>query len=249
MRILLILLVTLLASSCSWWPFGKTDTGNCMDDNTCDSPQPIDEATLSGTWHCYGVSRDAPWDCTNKADPSRIVAIGEEKEEPAAFATTTAIPKLSAEERAEIVLGDETIAHRGTTAPTEKPVAETTASEPASTEPMNEVTPAADQTRDTASRLFGFPDDSYAVQLIALQSVEEVLDYAGRYGLADPEFVRIESQGSDWYVLLLGVYSTLSEANNVADSWYADRTPDTRPWVRPTGPLKRAVMRAQSSDN
>ena len=249
MRILLILLVTLLASSCSWWPFGKTDTGNCMDDNSCDSSQPIDQASLSGTWHCYGVSRDAPWDCSAKADPSRIVAIGEEKAEPATFATTTPIQKLSAEERAEIMLGDETIAHRGTAAPTGNPVAETAASEPAAAGSMAAVTPAADQTPDTASRLFGFPDDSYAVQLIALQSVEEVLGYADRYGLTDPEFVRIESQGSDWYVLLLGVYSTLSEANNVADSWYADRTPDTRPWVRPTGPLKRAVMRAQSSDN
>ena len=81
MRYLAILMVTLI-TSCSWsWPFGKRDSGNCLDDDSCEGANPFEEQLVGGTWYCYGISRDQPWDCSQQEDAGKITAISDRDEE------------------------------------------------------------------------------------------------------------------------------------------------------------------------
>ena len=87
-----------------------------------------------------------------------------------------------------------------------------------------------------------FPDDSYTVQLIALQTMEEVQNFAAKHNIRSPTTARIRSQGSDWYVVILGIYDTMSEAQTVASDWQITHNPSSKPWIRPLGPLKQAAL-------
>ena len=239
MRYLVLALAILLTSSCaSLWPFGDNEAAHCMDDNSCEAANPIDEALTTGAWYCYGVSRNEPWDCRKSADDSRITAISDEtQEEP--FETT---PQP---ERAEMQIAGETISHNRDRQVTRQTSSETSSESIRAPRPPQVQEPVV--TGSSANlNLFDHPDDFYAVQLIALQSVDEIIGYAADHNLDDPAWVRIESQGSEWYVLLLGVYANRAQADIAANSWSDTEQPDTRPWVRPLGPLKRAVLRAQS---
>lgn len=233
MRYLVLALATLLLSSCSsisLWPFGDNEAAHCMDDDSCEAAEPIDRALTSGEWYCYGVDRDQPWDCRKSADASAVAAISDQPEqEPVEIAETT-------QPRAEMNMGGQTISHQQPPQETAAPEAPTAEPEPAS------------PTLASVTNLFDHPDDFYAVQLIALQSLDEIVEFAARHGLSDPNWVQIESQGNTWYVLLLGIYANRAQADIAANSWSDQETPETRPWVRPLGPLKRAVLRAQSGD-
>jgi len=87
-----------------------------------------------------------------------------------------------------------------------------------------------------------YPDDSYAVQLIALQSIQEALDFANEYGLATPMMARIRSQGNDWFIIILGIYDTMDEAQAAGADWQSAHDPGSKPWIRPVGPLKQATL-------
>ena len=84
--------------------------------------------------------------------------------------------------------------------------------------------------------------------MIALQTLEEVARFSARYNLPDANTVEIESQGAIWYVVLLDVFTSKAEADAAADAWNASNQPESKPWVRPTGPLKQAAQRAGAAD-
>ncbi|MBP20172.1 MAG: hypothetical protein CMQ21_14955 [Gammaproteobacteria bacterium] len=90
-----------------------------------------------------------------------------------------------------------------------------------------------------------YPADAYAVQLLALQNEEGVIQYAQQYGITDPLYTRINSQGSEWYVLLLGIYPDRPTAATAKDNWEKNKTLTTRAWIRKLGPLQTAVRAAQ----
>ncbi|MBT4492056.1 MAG: hypothetical protein HOC70_02360 [Gammaproteobacteria bacterium] len=85
------------------------------------------------------------------------------------------------------------------------------------------------------------------MQLIALQTIEEIVVFAADHKITTPNYVRIRSQGNDWYVLILGIYDDEGEADRVAAEWAADHQPLSKPWVRPLGPLKRAALAAETT--
>jgi len=89
--------------------------------------------------------------------------------------------------------------------------------------------------------LSGHSNSSFAVQLIALQTLEEVAQYTEKFNLNPPMSVKIRSQGSDWYVVLLGIYETRAEADAVSEKWASSHDPSSRPWVRPLHPLRKAA--------
>ena len=208
LRISVVLSTLMLLSSCALWPFGKKEAQSCLDDNSCETSNPFEEALIGGTWHCYGKSKDEPWDCSQVEDNSKIVAIAE----------TTRVQPPEAEPpapiRQELALQDE-ISSDPVTAKAEVP-----------------------------DILAGHPESSFAVQLIALQTRGEVNDFAANHNIETPLYVNIESQGNTWYVMLLGVYSSKSEADTAADAWQAQHNPASKPWVRPLGPLRQAALRA-----
>ena len=101
---------------------------------------------------------------------------------------------------------------------------------------------SSDDARQPFSDLSRFPDDSYTVQLIALQNMEEVQNFTADHNIRSPTTVMIRSQGADWYVVILGIYDTKGEAQTVASDWQATHNPSSKPWIRPLGPLKQAAL-------
>ena len=95
--------------------------------------------------------------------------------------------------------------------------------------------------QQSTTDLSSFPDDSYAVQLTALQSRGAVEDFINKHNIKDPQIATIRSQGNDWYVVLLGIYDDINEAKAIASEWQATKNPSSEPWVRTLGPLKRAA--------
>ncbi len=217
--LLAIFLVTLI-TSCSWWPFGNQSTGNCLDDGTCEVANPFEEQLVGGTWYCYGVARDEPWDCSQQEDPSKVIAVSDlpppVSSAPVADEQPTLDPSANeSDSRAEITFSEDEIS----------------SSEP----PL----PPANNFLDA------FSDEAWAVQLIALQSSDEVAEYVENHDMQDPNYVQIESGGAIWYVLILDVFEDRAAANAAAAAWETDKEPSSRPWVRPVSSLKAAARRAE----
>ena len=231
MRYVTIFLVTLV-TSCSWsWPWGASKTGNCLDDGNCEGANPFEEKLKGGTWHCYGVSKKEPWDCSQERDDSKVSAVEDSPErmdsperinspermdspEPAFDNEENAAPEL----RAEMDLTDNI-------------------SNSAEVSGMEAPAPQAVPT----DLLSGYSNTSFAIQLIALQTLEQVTQYAEQFNLNSPMYVKIRSQDSDWYVVLLGIYETRPEADAASEKWASSHDPSSRPWVRPLHPLRKAA--------
>ena len=239
MRYVTIFLVTLV-SSCSWsWPWGTSNTGNCLDDGNCEGANPFEEKLKGGTWHCYGVSKKEPWDCSQERDETKVMAI-EDSPEPLIDS-----PELALMDSPELALMDSP-----ELAPMDSPEPELSAemsldentSSAAAVSSMKgaamEVSTPAETPTDLLSK---YSNSSYAIQLIALRTLDEVSEYTDGLNLNPPMYVKIRSQGSDWYVVLLGIYETRAEADAASEEWASNHDPSARPWVRPIHPLKKAA--------
>jgi DamX protein len=89
------------------------------------------------------------------------------------------------------------------------------------------------------------PRDFYAVQLIAMNTREELEAFVQRHGIEGVSAARVERDDALYYVLLLGIYETLDKARRaVADLPGPFR--DTTPWIRPLGSLQSAMARADT---
>ena len=333
MRIVILLMVLLL-SSCSWWPLGAQRTGNCLDDNSCGDTSPLEQQLIGGTWYCYGESRQEPWECSQTKDDDSINVITDQPRPSTAFSEPESTASDEHSERAELTFEgelistseqvsvasepyiveaavvEESVAEAAVAdepddgsdtpdvemmessqpeqdlepevAPETDPVGETMVEpviekvvekvepaaviaaieqQPAPSEPevavlindleaiVNSADESAPAEMSAVDKLLEFPDDAYAVQLIALQSINEVENFATMYNIKKPMYVHLDSQDSDWYVLILDVFDTQVTAIEAANDWELKHNPNSRPWVRPLGPLKRAVTRAQPAGN
>jgi septal ring-binding cell division protein DamX len=234
MRYVTILLVTLV-SSCSWsWPWGGSKTGNCLDDGTCEGgANPFEEELIGGTWHCYGVSKKEPWDCSQERDDTKIIAV---KDSPARVNRPEWVNSLGSINSPEPVLASEGNALADLRV--EMALADTISSSP---EAAGMEASTAQKAPETIDPLAGYSNTSFAIQLIALPTLEEVTQYAEDLNLNSPIYVKIRSQDSDWYVVLLGVYEDKSQADGAADEWASSHNTSSRPWVRPINPLRKAA--------
>ena len=87
-----------------------------------------------------------------------------------------------------------------------------------------------------------YKDDSYAIQLIAVQSLEEANEFSAKYSIDSPKIIKTRSKNSYWYVVILDVFENLEEAQLAAKDWQTlHRTQSITPWVRPMGPLKQSM--------
>ena len=103
------------------------------------------------------------------------------------------------------------------------------------------VTPPAAETP-----ILSQPADYFAVQLIALKEKDGVLSYAQANGIEDPLMTEIETNGSRWHVLLLGVYPDESSARTARDDWERTKSLKVKPWIRKLGPLQQAIRLASN---
>lgn len=94
----------------------------------------------------------------------------------------------------------------------------------------------------TSIDLSELPAHFYAVQIVAMSSMEALQLFAKEHLLSDVLAARVEANGEFFYVLLLGTYETLADANAAAAS-RPDPLMNIQPWVRKLGSLQDAIAR------
>jgi septal ring-binding cell division protein DamX len=247
-----LILVPLLLSGCTLFTHKDRCTGP-----DCTAGNILDNSRNPKTWYCYGLPDRQGWDCDATREPQKIVAIGPPAAEQAdGSASAPASSETGTDANATRRPGPyrdnplplpptsaiPATAESGTTIPDDD---SETPSPPASQAPPPPATPADNLDVAPGMReVLDKPADYYAVQLVAMHRLENILRFARQNGLEDPLYARISNNGSEWYVLLLGIYPDRDAARNATQSWKQSGNPRVQPWVRKLGPLQRAVRKA-----
>jgi len=105
--------------------------------------------------------------------------------------------------------------------------------EPAPVEPM--LPESGAMIGDLASQ----PADYFAVQVVASSTMKQLTDFAQANQISDQWVAETNVDGKTWYVLMLGVYPTKSEAEQaLASVSYLG----TQPWVRSVGSVQSVMQ-------
>ncbi|HIO75715.1 MAG TPA: hypothetical protein EYG63_00790 [Gammaproteobacteria bacterium] len=224
-----VALTLIYLSSCSI--IGKLGFGGndkCAE-GACETTRILENRELNKNWHCYGVPGDRSWDCVAEAQPGKIATV------------IPVTPKQPRPERLMAAADPDITTH---------PMEETlSAIEQPMKQPIEQsielTIERPTNSEEGAVVIMGQPDDFYAVQLIALKDEAKVIDYARQNGIEFPLYARIESQETEWYVLLLGIYSDLSSAESSRSQFEGTRVLKVRPWIRKLAPLQDAIRLAQ----
>ena len=198
--------------------FGSKD--ECAN-GACETPQILNNQPLKKNWYCYGVPEDRSWDCVSQPQPEKVATV------------------IPTPQKSQTLLVNEPVVDEPEAIALEIALAP----EIELTEVMDAAPPM--DSEDGATSIIRQPGDFFAVQLIAMQEENRVLEYARQNGLEYPLYARIESQDNDWYVLLLGIYPDRSHAENARDEFEGTRTLKVRPWIRKLAPLQDAIRLAQ----
>lgn len=228
---------------------GKVESGNCLDDDTCNETNPFEEQLVGGTWYCYGASKKEPWDCSQEEDGTKITSVQETVSTRDTQMLAVAIDPSTETSGPPPILPSAPISlpanqqFNNPKAPNQARAEITFEKEVISTDQA----PTAIEIESELANLFQYSDESFAVQLIALQTVAEVEQFASHHDMKTPTYIKINSQGSNWYVLILDVFDDHFSAQEAANNWVLSHDPDSKPWVRPIGALKEAARRANAS--
>jgi septal ring-binding cell division protein DamX len=189
-------------------------------------------ATLPGrqekTWYCYPAGEQKTWDCQEHpgadlaAASTDVVAPDSPSAQPTTLVASTVLP-TPPPPVPELM-------------PRPRPAPELEAT-PGPKVQETEVTPLDKNFRFITSH----PDDYLAVQLIALESMEDIEAYVSRQQIEDPLFARIMTRGKIWYVLLLGIYPDRDTAHQAVFEWSATHDMEETPWIRKLGALVAAM--------
>ena len=235
----IILFMLVLTTGCSTFDtplFDLLSKKGCKGGN-CQQVDILDNTNADQEWYCYGEQGTTDWQCENKRDPSKIVAVVPKTTQP----TSPGLPQPS--EPAFIA-----------PIPTQA-VASGSNRRPGGARPVN---PRQISTKQAASRqtapwqatanqkILAQPAGFFAVQLIALQDKTRIISFAQQHGLLNPTYARINSKGKIWYTLLLGIYPDRSSAVQAKQAWENSRNVAVKPWVRPLGALQDAIRATRS---
>ena len=187
----------------------------------CENPSLIDNQRTTKKWHCYGQQGTEEWECQTEADNTKISSIQPEAR----------TPRQAVLQQVETLQQQQQNSSASLDVPAPNPrqaEAETQESAPS-------------KQNDS---LLDQPADYYTIQLIALPQQSEVMKYAETNGITTPLTALINSQGTPWHVLLLGIYPDKSSAETAASDWIATKNLKIQPWIRPLGPLQDAIRGA-----
>ena len=224
-----------------------------------DVPNLLNEPTAKKQWFCYGSQVGKAWECENTPDESKISPI-----KPKAAKTTTNDSVQSVAERSTIILSGNQD-NPANVAPTPTPTTTTAsnavqdnvaAESTSSMQTATETATAESKQTNTAAmtplaivenkaQLLDAPRNYYAVQLLALKRESDLLEYASINGISEPLYMPIASGGTNWFVLLLGVYADKQSAETAMADWEKTKTLKIRPWIRQLGQLQDAMRAAQ----
>ena len=238
MHYLFLTILTLALSSCSLWPWRAEKTGTCLDDDSCEATDPLTQELIGGIWYCYGAQRDLPWDCSQNEDSQKIIAVSDEQP------TSDASERLEARQPAagvNVLTTDSEIQDEITNAGKKITKQPNEGSASKDQNLTDHLTPS-DIISNVRNNLTDYNDDSYAIQLIAVQSLGEANEFSANYSIDSSKIIKTRSKNSDWYVVILDVFENLEEAQLAAKDWQTlHRTQSITPWIRPMGPLKQSV--------
>jgi len=169
----------------------------------------------------------SPWDSRQQAEPEVVEPVVVEEAAPAEFVDMAAVEVASAP--AEESMYAESV--YGEPMPVGAVAAEPTMIEPVA--PPEEVAPVA-----MAGDLAAQPAEYFAVQVVASSTMAQLNDFANANSLSSDWVAETNVNGKTWYVLILGVYPTKSEADQALATVNAM---DTQPWVRSVGSLQSVM--------
>lgn len=220
----IVFLVSL--TSCSI--FGKDSNGDDCVDGSCDGANNINRVQQPRSWYCYGVQQDRSWDCTKVPQPEKIATIVPGSVQSAAVINPVEdVEEQSAGLQAAVIASEPAL-------PVIQEIQE-----------VQEVQEVQEANSTTGSEvILSLPGDFFTVQLIAMKIENKVLDYATTNGMDKPLYVRILSQDTGWYVLLLGTYPDRSTAEKAKADWESARVLKVQPWIRRLSPLQEAIRLA-----
>ncbi len=218
----LLLMCMISMTGCSYLG-GVFNRNECKGD-ACESESLLKDSTANRKWYCYGIQGSTEWQCEHNRDADKIAAIVPEATPP--------------DSRYRTNRGLETELK----APPE-PVALQSESEPESEHISTEPTAVSLVIRPNS--LQDHPRDAFAVQLLSMQDEENILNFAKANGITEPLYTRINNQGREWFVLLLGIYPDRPTAIEAKEVWEQTGSLETEPWVRLLGPLQDAAQSAR----
>ena len=96
---------------------------------------------------------------------------------------------------------------------------------------------------DLVQRLSLFPDSGFAVQIAALQSIEEITKLAERIGIETPLIAETKLEGASWFVLVLDLYEQFESAQAASKNLQRAYPFLNEPWVRPVKSLKKSLAK------
>ena len=84
------------------------------------------------------------------------------------------------------------------------------------------------------------PPGHFAVQVVASSNMGNLNAFAKRHQISDEWVAETNVNGKTWFVLLQGVYPTMSEAKAALEQ--VSVSLDTSPWVRSVGSLQAVII-------
>ena len=173
----------------------------------------------------------SPWDNRQQAEPEMVEPVVAEEATPTEFVDMAAVEvaQAPAEESmyAESVYGEPMPSEA---MPVEEATAEPVMMEPVAPEEMAPIAVAGDLTAQ--------PAEYFVVQVVASSTMAQLNDFANANSLSNDWVAETNVDGKTWYVLMLGVYPTKSEADEALASV---NSMDTQPWVRTVGSLQSVM--------
>ena len=91
------MLLAMTMTACAWLPWSGPDSGNCLDDGSCEEPGPIEDDMADRTWYCYGTDRDQPWVCKSERDDASIRLIRDKPVTSEEVAETSPEPQVTSD--------------------------------------------------------------------------------------------------------------------------------------------------------
>lgn len=220
-RVVLILICLSLTACSNYSPFRKP---GWLKNPFSKSGSSAEEATRivgvrarDTTWYCYTDAEKNEWDCQDESAPDRLGATSPDQK-------TAATPVLQTSLSTAVV---------SSTPPPPVPELIPKPAPDIPTEPDNPETTTLLTALDRNKQfIMNHPADHYAVQLIALESLDEVEAYAADQNLQDPLYARILTRDKIWVVLLLGIYADKTAATDAIDAWATSHDLKETPWIR-----------------
>ena len=218
MTLLSALFLTLLLTAC---------TSNSGQSNP---PDLLDNTAPKQEWYCYGKQNGGTWRCGNEEDRSQIAVISpSEKDTPRGMNTRSkpiqAITKPVLDQKIELFNTRDEL--------------------PSS---VSEAKKSLKSYAIDGQHIREQPKEYYTVQVLALGEKEKLNKFARDRNLDSALIAHTVSQGSEWYVLLLGIYPNFALAKKAHKDWIKANPKHTGAWIRELGPLQATLVEAISKE-